>query len=372
MGFLDIVFNRTRTVGLDIGSSSVKIVELLHSKHGYRLKAISMLDMPENTIIDKEIANREVLLDTLEALVKDTEKMYRGKIKDVVFAVSRSASKAIFIDRIEKENIPRGEDPTDYISSLTQNRSYGSEGEETTFDYKILKRERREDSDQDIADILIVTVRDDVVSPYVNVLQDIGLNPVIFDIDVFAVYNCWYTQRLPEDFEQVQVILHIGEYNTAVILVDRGVFHSSRNIAIGTNSFMLSLQSHMKTDRVSAISLLKGEIPSDISEESVDKVLFYTAEEFSSYLESTFRYFSSEVLKGTKEVSKLILSGGGATIHGFNTYLEKKFNIPVMVLNPFEGVEVDSGMDIDFDAMKGILPIFSVAMGLALRKTEEV
>jgi len=372
MSLFDILLNRTTTVGIDIGVSSIKLVQMVHTKKKSYLKVLNMRDVPEDTINEKEIINRDALIETLEALKIDSEKISKIKIKDVVFSVSRSASVGVFIDRLEGEKLGKGENLTEFISSVMMNRNYGGDGDGTTFDFKILKKEEDELGENLIVDALVCTVRDDIVKPYVSVMQEIGLNPIVYDIDVFALYNSWSSNVKSDEMQGTQILLQIGEYNTAIILIKGGIFYASRTIAIGTSQFVLALQSHLDIAKELCIDVLKGDLPDDIEEEVVDKILFYTAEEFSSYIDSTLKHFETSILKDDGSVDKIYLSGGGATIKGFNSYLQKKFDIPVYILDPFENIEVDDDLDIDFESIKGTVPLFNVAMGLALRKLEEV
>ncbi len=372
MGLLDVLLNRTTTVGIDIGVSSIKLVQMVHGKKRSYLKVLNMRDIPEDTITEKEIVNRDALLETLEALVIDSEKISKMKIKDVVFSISRSASVGIFIDRLEGEKIEKGENLTEFISNIMMNRNYGGDGEGTTFDFKILKKEEDEQGEKLILDALVCTIRDEIVKPYISIMQEIGLNPIVYDVDVFALYNSWMNNVKSDEVQGTQILLQIGEYNTAVVLVKSGNFYTSRTVAIGMNQFMLALQSHLDIPRDMCIRVLKGDLSEDIEEEVVDKTMFYTAEEFSSYIDSTLKHFKTTILKDDSTIDKIYLSGGGATIKGFNSYLQKKFDIPVFVLDPFENIEIDDNLDIDLEAMKDIIPLFNVAMGLGLRKLDEV
>ena len=372
MSLMDVLLNRTTTVGIDIGVSSIKLVQMVHTKKKSFLKVLNMRDIPEDTISEKEIINRDALVETIEALVIDSEKISKIKIKDIVFSISRSASVGIFIDRLEGEKLGKGENLTEFISHVMMNRNYGGDGDGTTFDFKVLKKEEDELGENLIIDALVCTVRDEIVKPYISVMQEIGLNPIVYDVDVFALYNSWANNVKLDEIEGTQILLQIGEYNTAVILVKSGVFYTSRTIAIGTNQFILALQSHLDIPKELCIQVLKGNLPEDVEEEAVDKILFYTAEEFSSYVDSTLKHFKSSILKTDSVIDKVYLSGGGATIKGFNSYLQKKFDIPVYVLDPFENVDIDEDLDIDLETIKDTVPLFNVAMGLALRKLEEV
>ncbi len=366
----DILLNRTYTVGIDIGSSILKLVQVLHQKDKDILTYLSMKELPEGVIEDGQIKDREKLYENLESLIREAEESI-GKIKNVVFTITSSVNKGIFIDRVE-DTISKKEDITEWVSNIITQRNYASAEENITFDYKIIDKEASPQDDTMRIKAIVVTIKDSIVHGFVNVLKDLEINPMVMDIEPLAVFNVWYVQKLPEDLNKAIMIVNIGEVNSEAILVNGGEFITSRTMSAGTGAFIRDLQTNLKISREEAISILKGDLPDGIDESIADEVVFYNAEEFTGNIDMTLRHFNNEILKKETNVQKIVLTGGGATIFKFDKFVERRLKIPTHILNPFNSIEIDEDLEIDTEGLKQILPLFTTVIGLGLRRIEEV
>ena len=214
--------SRKELVGLDIGSNAVKLVELKSSKNGYQLKNIGEAILPLNSIVNKIIENRDAVADTISSLFEDL----RVKTKNVAISISghsviiKKVSLPKMSEKELRESIPW--ELEQYIPQSIQDVNY---------DYQVIPGETPEGN----IDVLIVAAKKDVTNSYVSVVTDVGLNPVVVDVDVFALENM-YEINYPES-EGLVALVNIGASVTNINILKDGVSIFTRDITTGGNQF---------------------------------------------------------------------------------------------------------------------------------------
>jgi type IV pilus assembly protein PilM len=195
------------TVGLDVGSNSIKLVKLDHGKDGYSVSAIGIRELPHEAIVGDEIRDREAVIFNIQSLIDQTD----TKIKDVVVSVS---GHSVITDRftIDKKTGPEAEQA---ILFETEQRA-PFDVDDVSLDYQVIKT----DDELNKMDVLLVAARKEYLRTYLDLLEDCGLRPTIVDDDAFAILNA-YEANYDVDPTRVTALVNIGYDVTSQSGADR-------------------------------------------------------------------------------------------------------------------------------------------------------
>jgi type IV pilus assembly protein PilM len=200
-------------------------------------------------------------------------------------------------------------------------------------------------------------------------IQLAGKNPVIVDIDTFALQNCYEVNYLPNEAETV-ALLNIGAatMNVNIVRGTRSLF--TRDITIGGSQFTDVLQRGLGISFQQAESVKRGmPAPDDSHETSIEPLLGNVMEMIAMEIQKTFDFYRATAEDNSTEVSKIYISGGGSKLTKLPEEIAARLEIPVEILNPFQNIKVDT-RKFDPDYLSEIMPEMAVAVGLALRGVE--
>jgi type IV pilus assembly protein PilM len=341
----------TRTVGLDLGASSVKLVQLDHGKHGYSVTAIGVRELPPEAIVADEIRDREAVIFNVQSLIDQAD----PKIKDVVVSVS---GHGVITDKftIDRKSGPEAEQA---ILFETEQRA-PFDVDDVSLDYHII----RSDEDTNKMDVLLVAARKEYLNTYLDLIEDCGLRPVVVDDDAFAILNA-YENNYEVDPSKVTALVNIGHDVTNVTYMVDGLFHATRDVSSGTREIYNAIQREFRLNPELASKAIKGEMNDSIDQDMLKATIISATEELVSGIELAFSYFKSQAK--VENLDWLILSGGGALIPYLPEYLQSKLNIPLEIANPLRNVDYDPEL-FQYLQPEKIAPLLTVAVGLAMRK----
>ncbi len=344
-------------VGVDIGTSSVKVIELKSKKKGereeYELTGIGYEVIPPQAIIEGAIIDYGIVAD---AIVKAFENAHI-KNRDIAISIAGSS---VFTRRVKIMNVP-DEELEETIYFEARNQLSGSAVDEVFMDYQILSR------DEEKIDVIFVAIKKDKVNEYLNVTVQAGKNPVVVDVDQFALANTLnYNYSLSPDTSVA--IINIGAYLTNIVIVKDGMPILTRDIAFGGNNITDLIQKEFQLDFERAEMVKKGQAVSGISPAVVESTIKILFEDLRNGLKQTIDYY--QAISENEMIGKLYLSGGTVKIQGLVQYLEESFNIPAEVINPFQNIYY-SPKKFDEDYLNEMAPVFGVAVGLGMRKMGE-
>lgn len=341
------------TIGLDIGSASIKLAEISKHKDGYRLNATGIKELKPGAIQGGEIRDREALIDAVVTLINQCD----PSISDVVISMS---GHGILTDKF-RFTLEQNDNAEEMILWEAGQRS-PFDVDDITLDYKILRR-----FDSAEAEVLLVAAKNGVMQHYIDLLYEAGLRPIVVDVDAFAVYNCYCLELFNKAETGTVALLHIGHELTTVIFVKDGVYHSTRDISIAGDFFIKTLQRNLGVSHEDASAILKGKSKSELDQRAVAQSISYAADELSAGLDLAISYFKSS--EKAEKVDKVILSGGGARIPGIADHLSDRHETAVSVSNPLAYLHYDQELFGGVDPQR-ISSFLTVAVGLALRATE--
>jgi len=352
---LNISFFRSPkpVVGLDIGSSAVKAIELKPvGKGGHRVVAFASEPIPAQAIVDGAIADGVAVADAIRRLFDSK----RFKAKHVVASVSGNS---VIVKKIAL--------PVMSESELDESIHWEAEQyipfdiQDVNLDYQILDAGGLE-SGRSTMDVLLVAAKKEKIADYTGVIVQAGRAPVVVDVDAFAVQNC-FEMNYGLD-AAVTVLLNAGASATNVNIVagDQSLF--TRDISVGGNVFTEAVQKEFNLPFELAEQAKMGQAIEGVSFEDVRMVLRTVTESLLLEIQKTFDFFKATT--AAEHIDRVLLCGGTSRVDGLREALEERFGAPVEMLDPFRTVAAD-GSKLGTDTTS-IAPTAAVAVGLALRR----
>jgi type IV pilus assembly protein PilM len=347
-------FSRRRpVVGLDIGSSAVKAVELKAAGKGYRVVACGTQPVPPDSIVDGAIIDTAAVADAIRRVFESN----RFKTKEVAASLSGNAL------IVKKISLPA-------MTSTELDESIYWEAEQyipfdiqdVNLDYHVLDSSTRP-KPKDTMEVLLVAAKKEKIADYTRVITQAGLTPVTVDVDAFALQNAY---ELNYGFVPgtVIVLLNAGAsgINVNVIANSQSVF--TRDIPLGGNVYTEALQRELNLPFESAEVLKKGSSVDGVTFEDALPVLRAVTENALLEVQKTFDFFRATA--STNRIDRIMLSGGASRVEGFADALRNRFGTPVEMFDPFRRVMLDVKRFRDAQ-QNTFAATATVAVGLALR-----
>ncbi len=339
------------TVGLDIGTGSVKLVKLDHTKTGYSVSAIGIRELPPEAIVADEIRDREAVIFNIQSLIDQTD----PKIKDVVVSIS---GHGVITDRftIDKKT---GAEAEQAILFETEQRA-PFDVDDVSLDYHVI----RTDDDTNKMDVLLVAARKEYLQQYLELIEDCGLQPTIVDDDSLAIYNSYF-ENYEIDPTRVTALVNIGNEVTNITYIVDGNFQATRDVSAGTKGIYNAIQKEFRLNPELTSKAIKGEMKESIDEDMLKATILSSSDELISGIELAFSYFKSQ--SKIDNVDWIVLSGGGALVPFLPEFLQSKINIPLEIANPLRNIDYDPEL-FQYLQPEKIAPLLAVSVGLAMRK----
>jgi type IV pilus assembly protein PilM len=357
--FKDItVFGLTRSksvVGLDIGSSAVKAVELKAVGKGYKVAAFAVEPVPPDSIVDGAIIDGTAVADAIKRLFENKA----FKTKEV--AASLSGNAVI----VKKINLPVMTEAELSESIYWEAEQYiPFDIQDVNLDYQILNAGTGGEA-QGTMEVLLVAAKKEKIADYTGVISQAGRTPVVVDVDAFALQNA-YEVNYGLEAEQVVVLLNAGAsaINVNILVGDQSVF--TRDISTGGNAYTEAVQKELNLPFEAAEQLKKGQPVEGATVEDAQPVLQTMNENVVMEVQKTFDFFKASAT--SDRIDRIVLSGGASRVAGFAEALKERFGTAVEFFDPFHKIAFEPAKFGVTDP-ENLLPAAAVAVGLALRKT---
>ena len=341
-------------VGLDIGSSAVKAVELKPAGKGFKVAAFAAEPIPPDSIVDGAIIDGAAVTDAIRRLFENKH----FKSKDV--AASLSGNAVI----VKKINLPVMTEAELAESIYWEAEQYiPFDIQDVNLDYQILDAGTGPDT-KGTMDVLLVAAKKEKIADYTGVISQAGRTPLIVDVDAFALQNA-FEMNYGLEKEQVVVLLNFGAsaININIITGDQSVF--TRDISMGGNSYTEAVQKELNLPFESAEQLKRGQPVEGVNAEDVTPVLHTMTENVLLEIQKTFDFYKASAT--SDRIDRIVLSGGAARVDGFVPALQERFGTAVVLFNPFQKI-VWEPAKLGVEDAEGVSPAAAVAVGLALRR----
>jgi type IV pilus assembly protein PilM len=338
-------------IGLDIGSRDVKIVQLKEVKTGYQLERLGIAPLLPELIVDGSILDSLRVVEAIKGLVSEKN----IKSKDATIAVSGHSS--VIIKRVALPQM--SEEELNESIKFEAEQYIPFDIEDVNLDFQILGQ--REEEDQ--MDVMIVAVKKDKINEYVSVVREAGLNPVIVDVDAFALENM-YEINYEINAEENIALVNIGASTINMNILKGGNSVFTRDSSVGGNLHTEALQKGFTISYDDAERLKHGEAVEGVSQEDVASVLTSASEDIITEISRSFDYFKGATSQ--EDINEIILSGGCTLIKDFVPLLSERVGVNVKVMEPLKNIHIPDTFDRGY--LKKVGPIVGVATGLALRR----
>jgi len=347
-----ILGRKKGVIGLDIGSSSIKLVELGESKSAYKLQNLGIAPLPPEAIVDGALMDSVTIIDAIRQLVADS----KAKTRDVITSVS---GHSVIVKKI---TLPLMSD-----SELEESIQWEAERyipfdiNEVNIDFQIFGSSSE---NPEVMDVVLVAAKKDIINDYVSVIIESGLNPIIIDVDAFAIENMLSVNYELEKDETV-AMANVGASITNINILKNNMTAFTRDIFKGGNQITEEIQRQLHVDYEEAEKIKVGSKIDATSQSIIQEVLRSASESLATEIGNSMEFFQSTTTY--EKISKLYLSGGGSKIKDFDIVLQQQIGIPVEIVNPFKKIEY-SEKNFDLEYLREIGPMMAVGVGLATRK----
>ena len=336
-------------VGLDIGSSSVKAVELSGKPGALSLVNLGFEGLQPDTVVDGQIME----LKDVSGVIAGVFAKHQFKTDRVAAGVSGSS---VIVKNIVVPQMTQAE--------LEESIDWHAEEHipfdiaDVSLDYQIVG------SSPDTLQVLMAACKRDFVANVRQAIQLAGKQPAIIDVDAFALQNCYEVNYEPQAGQTV-ALLNVGASTSNINIVQgvRSIF--TRDVAFGGNQYTSALQKEFGLTFEHAEQLKRaGKAPGEAEARNLAPILESVSDMLALEVQKTFDFYRATSDNG--QVQKILLSGGGSKLPRIADFLAENFGVPVEFLDPFRKIKIN-GRRYDPDYLAAVVPEMAVAVGLALR-----
>ena len=348
-------------VGVDIGSSSIKVCQIKESRKGYGLLRLGYAPLPAQTIVDGQVMDAGTVIETLGRVFND------AKIKQREVALSVSVQNVI----IRKITVP-----IMTAAELEEQIHWEAEQhipfdiKDVQVDYQVLRR--RPEASQ--MDLLLVAAKRDHINDYAQLARDARLKPVVVDIDAFTVQNLFEVSRgLPQD--ATVALLNVGASLSSLNIVAGGVSAFTREIASGGNVITEEIQKQLQVpvDQAEAYKCGGSANPDDPARsgmvpQQVMQIVDGVTDSIAAEIQRSLDFFMAT--SGEGEIARIYVTGGSANLAALARAIERRARVSVETWSPVEKLTIEA-KEVNPQLLQVRAAQLSVALGLSLRKEKE-
>lgn len=344
-------FGKKNLVGVDIGSSSVKAVELQGKTGNLQLVSLGYENLQADSIVDGQIMELNDVSNVISNIFREhqikTDRIAAGVsghsviVKNIVVPQMSADELEESIEWHAEEHIP-------------------FDIADVSLDYQVTG------STPDALQVLMAACKRDKVANLKQAIQLAGKQPAVIDVDAFALQNCYEVNYQPMA-GQVVALLNIGAstMNINILNGNKSVF--TRDVSVGGSQYTSLLQKELDLTREQAEAVKRGMPPPEGKDvQGIGPILETVSDILALEISKTMDFYRATAEDGDGSVKKILISGGGSKLTGLPEYLANRFEIPVEVLDPFRQIKVDARR-FDPDYMREVVPEMAIAVGLALR-----
>ncbi|WP_054693914.1 type IV pilus biogenesis protein PilM [Geotalea toluenoxydans] len=336
-------------VGIDIGSSSIKLIQLKSQKGMYQLQNVGLIPLPAEAIVDNTLMDSASVVEGVKTLLASL----KITAKEAACSISGNS---VIIRKISLPVMPTEELEEQIHWEAEQYIPFDIN--DVNIDFQIIAPD---DIDSSKMNVLLVASKKDIINDYLAVFTEAGLKLTIVDVDSFAVQNAFELNYDP-DPDNVIALVNIGASVMNMNIVKDGISLFTRDVQLGGSLYNEEIQKHFGVNNEEAERIKVSESSTD---NRLKDILTRANDTLAIEMRRSLDFYNSTAGEG--KISKVYLSGGGAKSAMLAETVSQKLAIPVEILNPFAKVKFDE-KQFDPDYLKEISPLVTVAVGLATRR----
>jgi type IV pilus assembly protein PilM len=341
-------------VGLDIGSSSVKVVQLKETSKGYQLVNFGIEPLPAQTIVDGSIMNQTAVVDAIKSL-KNALKL---KAKEVATAIS---GHSVIIKKIKVPPMTP-EELEEQIPWEAEHHIPFSK-DDVEIDHQLVSTQNA----QGQMELLLVAAKKEVVSDYTMVIREAKLQPTVMDVAAFTIQNAFEVNYEASPDEAIALI-NVGAALSNINIIAGGTSAFTRDVTVGGNVFTEEIQKRLNVSHEEAEAWKigsVGETAHEVLPHEVEAVLAEVADGVAGQFQRSLDFFLASAADAT--ISRIYLCGGSAKVPALQKSLQDKSRTQVEILDPFRKISIDERR-FDMAFLRHHAAEATVAIGLALRR----
>ncbi len=351
-------FGSKSIIGLDIGSSSVKAVEISKKAKSkdFDLTHLGVAPLPPEAIVQGAFLNSSAIVDAIREAVEKA----KIKTKHVAAAVS---GHSVIVKRVSLPAMTREE--LDEQIRWEAEQYIPFDVNEVNLDFQILDDEGGEGQ----MDVLLVAAKKDLIDDYVQVISEAGLTPAVVDVAAFAVENC-YEANYDAEPNQVVALVNIGAQVVNINVIANGVPTFTRDITTAGNQYTEEIQKALSIsfEEAERIKLggRRGEDSQEVVPQEVEQAMQGITETVIGEIGRSLDFYGAT--SAESRIEKVFLAGGSAKVAGFEAAFQERTGYDVAILNPLTRMVPSSKFEPEF--LDEMAPALGVGVGLALRRMD--
>ncbi len=344
--------SNSNLVGVDIGSSAIKLADLTHlGTKGYKLVSLVLQPLPHGSIVEGEVRSESEVIDAIQ------QSFHAAGTRKRRIATSLPGSSVI----IKRVSLP-ARDEQELVRGIRWEAEYSIpfDMSDVHLDYQVLN----EDAEGKGVEAILVAAKRDKIAERIRLASLANRIPVVIDVDCFALLNV-YEYNYQPDSADVAVLLDVGSSVTHLIVLQGRELLFTRNMAVGGSYYSDFLRKELGLSHEVAeqTKLDLGNLKGPIQRQAV-AILESVSDLLVLEIERTLDYFKA----GSDGIApqRMLLSGGGSRSRGLRHSLQQKLQFPVQFLEPFKKIQVDH-QAYSSEHLSRLANESAVALGLALR-----
>jgi type IV pilus assembly protein PilM len=341
---------KKEVVGIDIGSSSVKLVQLKEQKDSYQLLSAGIVPLPPEAIVDNTLMDNSAIAGAIRTLVASLG----VKVTDVACSISGNS---VIIRKITLPVMP--------VEELEDQITWEAEQyipfdiNDVNMDFQVLSPDAFDPSKMNV---LLVASKKDIINDYVGVFSEAGLQLSVVDVDSFAVQNAF---EINHDFspEEVVALVNVGASVMNINIVKGGISLFTRDVQMGGNLYTEEIQKQLGVSGTEAETMKV--LATEANNASLLEVLSKVNETITQEIRRSLDFYNSTA--SDDRITRVFVSGGGSKGYMLINSISEKVGMPVEMINPFAKLNY-SEKDFDPEYLQEIGPLMAVTVGLAMRR----
>src|SRR5512143_3356908 len=348
------LFGSKEIIGLDIGSSGIKLAHIKAAGTDYKVKRFGVFPLPPDAIVDGAIMDHASVIEGIKTALRTL------KVKEKEAAISLSGHSVI----IKKVVLP-----TTTPEELEESIQWEVEQyipfdiKDVRIDFQVIGPLKDDPSKMDV---LLVAVKSDLVNDYISVVRDAGLVPRIVDIDSLAAGNAFELTH-PVSDDQVPMIVNVGASFMNINIMHVGVPLFTRDVPMGGGMYTTEIQKQVAVSFETAEEYKMGKKDAGERSEKVTEIMKVVSSLLATEAQRSCNFFSATY--PDRLVTKVYLTGGASRSAFLKEMLAEKIGVDVEIFDPFKGLTVEE-KTVDPSVVAQLNTSATVSIGLALRNLE--
>jgi len=341
---------KKEVIGIDLGSSSIKLVQLKDNKGSFQLLNVGIMHLSPEAIVDNTLMDSS----SISVAVRNLVASLGVKVKNVACSISGNS---VIIRKIVLPAMS-SEELEDQISWEAE-QYIPFDIKDVNMDFQILSSDAADPSKMNV---LLVASKKDIINDYVSVFNEAGMQLTVVDVDSFAVQNAFEVNHDSRPYD-ILALINIGASVMNINIVKDGITLFTRDVQMGGNLYTEEIQKQL------GVSGEDAESWKILSQESNDRaltdVILKVNETITQEIRRSLDFYNSTA--SDDRITGVFISGGCSKVYNLVATIAEKTGLQVDTINPFAKLKFNE-KDFDPEYLQEIGPFMVVAVGLAIRR----